>query len=140
MTKKTSGRRAKVPDHISHLPEVVTIFNDFVKYLKERTAWNPIDAYYVADAAYCRHQLNELIKYPKETTYDYPDGGGSNITAYFTELKEARVKWEIYATNLGFHVAGRGKLSKMWTGSKEIDKPDFMDDIAKAKKELKKGK
>jgi hypothetical protein len=139
MTKHT-GRKPKAPDHIAHLPEVVSIFKDFVKFLQDRTAWQPIDAYYVADAAYCRYQLNELIKNPQPTTYDYPDGGGSNITAYFTELKEARVKWETYATNLGFHVAGRGKLSKLYTGSKDIDTPDFFKDIENDKAKLKKAK
>ena len=121
--------KLKIPKHIAHLPEVVKIYKDFAASLQERGAWNRIDSHYVGDAAYCRHQLNELTANPRDTYFEYAETGGSNITAYFTELREARVKWETYATNLGFHVTGRAKLAKMLAKDAEDDAPDFFRDL-----------
>ena len=136
-------RAPKPPEYIADLPVVVRIYKEIFKYLIEQNAAKSIDLYYVADAAHCRWRLNEIIRVVGETatpTVKEFDSGSIQITGYLTELQMERKMWGEYCLNLGLNVMGRGKLAKLFTGSKENDKPDFMDGIETMKKNLKKGK
>jgi hypothetical protein len=143
---QNEGRKKGVPtppDYIAALPDVVKLYKEIFRFLQDKNAVASIDKYYIADAAHCRWRLNEIIRVVGETTTPTVkefDSGSIQITGYLTELQMERKMWGEYCLNLGLNVMGRGKLAKLFTGSKENDIPDFMDEIGKMKKDPKKAK
>ena len=126
----------KPPDIIEGNDEAVKIYKQIFRFLIDRNAAMKIDLHDVADAAWCRHRLNELIRKSDEPDRPFVqqfESGAIQVTGYHTDLKVMLNLWEGYSMKFGLNILGRAKLAKLFSGSNADDVPDFMDDIAKMK-------